>query len=127
LTAGLTEMLPRFEFLHAVRGQGCMIGIELGPPSSLALKTAWSVVHKMGRSLFPQALVIPLLDDHGIMTQVAGHHLDVIKLLPPLNLSMDDADHFLSAFETVLTGLEQFPGPVWDLLTRIGKFSLTDR
>jgi acetylornithine/succinyldiaminopimelate/putrescine aminotransferase len=127
LTVGLTEMLPRFEFLHAVRGQGCMIGIELGPPSSLALKTAWSVVHKMDRSLFPQALVIPLLDDHGIMTQVAGHHLDVIKLLPPLNLSMDDADHFLSAFETVLTGLEQFPGPVWDLLTRIGKFSLTDR
>lgn len=127
LLKGLTAMLPRFEFLKAVRGQGCMIGIELGMPSRLALKTAWAVVHKMDRSLFPQAVVIPLLDDHGIITQVAGHHMDVIKLLPPLNLSVEDADRFLNAFASVLTGLEQFPGPVWDLLTRIGKFSLTER
>lgn len=100
---------------------------EFGAPSSLALNTAWTVVHKMDRSLFPQAVVIPLPADHAIMTQVAGHHMDVIKLLPPLNLSMEDADHFSSAFETVLTGLEQFPGPVWDLLTCIGNFSLTER
>lgn len=127
LERGLQELIPRFEFLQAIRGRGCMIGIELGPPSSLALKTAWSVVHKMDRSLFPQAVVIPLLDDHAIITQVAGHHMDVIKLLPPLNLSLEDADRFLSAFESVLTNLEQFPGPVWELLTRIGKFSITER
>ena len=127
LLKGLTEMLPRFEFLKAVRGRGCMIGVELGMPSRLALKTAWTVVHRMDRSLFPQAVVIPLLDDHGIITQVAGHHMDVIKLLPPLNLSVADADRFLTAFGTVLTRLEQFPGPAWDLLTRIGKFSLTER
>ena len=127
LLQGLTEMLPRFEFLKAVRGKGCMIGIELGMPSRLALKTAWAVVHKMDRSLFPQAVVIPLLDDHGIITQVAGHHMDVIKLLPPLNLTVEDADRFLNALATVLTGLERFPGPVWDLLTRIGKFSFAER
>ena len=127
LLKGLTAMVPRFEFLKAVRGRGCMIGIELGMPSRLALRTAWTVVHKMDRSLFPQAVVIPLLDDHGIITQVAGHHMDIIKLLPPLNLNAQDADRFLSAFESVLTGLEQFPGPVWDLLTRIGKFSITER
>jgi len=127
LLQGLTAMLPRFEFLKAVRGRGCMIAIELGMPSRLALRTAWTVVHKMDRSLFPQALVIPLLDDHGIITQVAGHHMDIIKLLPPLNLNAEDADRFLTAFETVLAGLEQFPGPIWDLLTRIGKFSITER
>ena len=123
----LTDLIPRYEFLKEVRGRGMMIGIELGPPSRLALKTAWSVVHKMDQSLFPQAVVIPLMDDHGILTQVAGHHLDVIKLLPPLNLSRPDADSFLTAFETVMAGLESFPGPAWDLLTRIGKFSLTER
>lgn len=127
LENGIKELIPRFEFLHAVRALGCMIGIELGPPTNLALKTAWKVVHKMDRSLFPQAAIIPLLDDHAIITQVAGHHMDVIKLLPPLNLSLDDANRFLSAFDTVLTNLEQFPGPVWELLTRIGKFSFTER
>jgi len=123
----LQALVPRFEFLHNVRGCGMMIGIELGPPNRLALKTAWSMVHKMDKSLFPQAVVMPLLDDHGIITQVAGHHMDVIKLLPPLTLSRADADEFLSAFATVMQGLEQFPGPVWDILARIGKFALTQR
>jgi ornithine--oxo-acid transaminase len=123
----LQALIPKFEFLHEVRGSGMMIGIELGPPQRLALKTAWSMVHKMDKSLFPQAVVMPLLDDHGIITQVAGHHMDVIKLLPPLNLSREDADNFLSAFETVMQGLEKFPGPAWDILTRIGKFVLTQR
>jgi len=123
----LQALVPRFEFLHNVRGRGMMIGIELGSPNRLALKTAWSMVHKMDKSLFPQAVVMPLLDDHGIITQVAGHHMDVIKLLPPLTLSRADADDFLSAFETVMQGLEQFPGPVWEILARIGKFTLTQR
>ena len=123
----LQALIPKYEFLHAVRGRGMIIGIELGPPKRLALKTAWSMVHKMDKSLFPQAVVMPLLDDHGIITQVAGHHMDVIKLLPPLNLSWEDADNFLSSFETVMQGLEKFPGPAWDVLMRIGKFALTQR
>jgi ornithine--oxo-acid transaminase len=81
----------------------------------------------MDKSLFPQAIVMPLLDDHGMLAQVAGHHMDVIKLLPPLNLARVDADEFLSAFETVMRDLERFPGPVWDVLARIGKFALTQR
>ena len=127
LLDGLQKLVPKFEFLHAVRGRGMMIGIELGPPKRIALKTAWAMVHKMDKSLFPQAVVMPLLDDHSIITQVAGHHMDIIKLLPPLNMSQSDADEFLAAFDKVMSGLEQFPGPVWDILARIGKFALTQR
>jgi len=122
----LRDMVPRYEFLHEVRGRGMIIGIELDKPTRVALRAAWSIVHKLDRSLFPQAVVIPLLEDHGIITQVAGHHMDVIKLLPPLNLSKADADKFLDAFEAVISGLERFPGPAWDLLTRIGKNALAD-
>ena len=80
----------------------------------------------MEKGLFPQSILIPLLKDHQIMALVAGHHMDVIKLLPPLNLSKADADKFLDAFEAVISGLERFPGPAWDLLTRIGKNALAD-
>jgi ornithine--oxo-acid transaminase len=104
-----------------------MIAIELGCPSKTSLKTAWSMVHKIDPSLFPQAIIIPLLDDHAMITQVAGHHMDVIKLLPPLTLSLDDANDFLQAFESVISDLERFPGPAWDLLTRMGKFAITKR
>jgi len=123
----LAALVGRYEFLKAVRGRGMMIGIELGEPRSLRLRAAWSMVHRLDASLFPQALIMPLLDEHHVITQVAGHHMDVIKLLPPLNLSREDADWFLGAFEQVLGELESFPGPAWDVLARIGRFTLTGR
>jgi ornithine--oxo-acid transaminase len=93
----------------------------------LGLKTAWALMHQMDKSLFPQAALIPLLDEHHILTQVAGHHIDVIKLLPPLVISDEDVSWFLEAFEQVLIQLHKFPGPAWDVVTRIGRMVLTKR
>jgi ornithine--oxo-acid transaminase len=124
---GLRAMVPRFEFLKEVRWRGLMVGIEFGPPQSLGLKAAWTLMHTMDKSLFPQAATIPLLDKHHIITQVAGHHIDVIKLLPPLIISADDVQWFLRAFEDVLVQMHKFPGPAWDVLSDIGKMVLTRR
>ncbi len=127
LLEGLQALVGRYQFLKGVRGRGMMVGVELGRPASMGLRTAWAMVHRMDRNLFPQALIIPLLDEHHMITQVAGHHMDVIKLLPPLVVEERDIDAILSAFEQVLAGLERFPGPAWDVLTRIGRFSLGRR
>jgi ornithine--oxo-acid transaminase len=127
LGEGLRGLIPRFEFLKDVRWRGAMIGIEFGPPRSLALKAAWTLMHQLDKSLFPQAAIIPLLDKHHIITQVAGHHIDVIKLLPPLILTDDDARWFLSAFEDVLVQMHKFPGPAWDVIAGIGKMAITSR
>jgi len=124
---GLQALIPRFEFLKEVRWRGLMIGIEFGPPRSLALRSAWSIIHRLDKSLFPQAAIIPLLDKHHIITQVAGHHIDVIKLLPPLVIDEQDARWFLGAFEDVLVQMHKFPGPAWDVLTDIGHMALTNR
>jgi ornithine--oxo-acid transaminase len=123
----LTAMIPRFEFLKSVRWRGLMVGIELGEPRSLGLKAAWAITHKLDKSLFPQAAIIPLLDKHHVITQVAGHNIDVVKLLPPLVISDEDVEWFLTAFEDVLTQMHKFPGPAWDVLTGIGKMALTNR
>ena len=85
------------------------------------------MIHKLDKSLFPQAALIPLLDKHHILTQVAGHHIDVIKLLPPLVISAEDAEWFLRAFEEVMEQLHRFPGPAWDVITNIGKMTVTNR
>jgi ornithine--oxo-acid transaminase len=124
---GLRALIPRFEFLKEVRWRGLMIGIEFGPPKSLTLKTAWTVMHKMDESLFPQATLIPLLDEHHILTQVAGHHIDVIKLLPPFILTEEDVSWFLNGFEQVMVRLHRFPGPAWDVVMKIGGMALTKR
>jgi len=124
---GLRAFIPRFEFLKEVRWRGLMIAIEFGQPRSFGLCAAWALMHKLDKSLFPQAAVIPLLDKHHILTQVAGHHVDVIKLLPPLVISGDDAEWFLSAFEDVLVEMHKLPGGVWDALSEIGWMALRAR
>jgi ornithine--oxo-acid transaminase len=127
LKDGLDALKPRFEFIKDIRARGLMVGIEFGEPRSFGGKAAWAVMHKMDKSLFPQAVIIPMLDEHHILAQTAGHHIDVIKLLPPLVIDENDVSWFLSSFEKIMTGLQKFPGPAWDVLLRIGKMAMTSR
>jgi ornithine--oxo-acid transaminase len=124
---GVQAMIPRFEFLREVRWRGLIMGIEFGSPRSLSLKLAWTTCHALDKSLFPQAAVIPLMNKHHIITQVAGHGVDVVKLLPPLVINEADVKWFLTAFEDVMVQMHKFPGPAWDVLTGIGKIALTQR
>ncbi len=125
LGSRLTAMCGRYEFLHDVRWQGLMIGIEFGKPSSLKLKTAWGTVNALNTDLFCQGITIPLLQDHQILTQVAGNNSKIIKLIPPLTISEGDVDWFCNSFEVVMDGLHKFPGPLWEGLFRIGKNALS--
>lgn len=124
---GVRAMMPKYEFLKEVRWRGLMVGIEFGSPRSLGLKTAWALIHKLDKSLFPQVAIMPLLDKHHIITQVAGHNVDVVKLLPPLVITEEDVQWFLKGFEDVLIGMHKFPGPAWDVLTDIGRMMITTR
>ncbi len=117
----LRALLDHYEFLHEVRGRGLMIAIDFGSPKSMTLKAAWKMVHALSRDLFCQAITIPLLEDHGILTQVAGHGMDTIKLIPPLVISEEDVHAFIMAFKAVMDDLHRFPGPVWESLLRIAR------
>jgi ornithine--oxo-acid transaminase len=127
LLDGLRSMQSRFEFMHEVRGRGLMIGIQLGRPKSLTLRAAWSMIHAMDANLFAQAVTIPLLDTHHILTQVAGHNTDCVKLIPPLVIDESDVRWFLEGFEQVMVQLHQFPGPAWGILKKLGALALTRR
>ncbi|MFH2201994.1 MAG: aspartate aminotransferase family protein [Elusimicrobiota bacterium] len=122
---GLEAMRPRFALIKEIRQRGLMVGIEFGKPDSIGLKSAWSMIHRLDKDLFTQAVVIPLFDDHRILTQVAGHHLDVLKLSPPLTISEQDVRWFLHAFERCMVNLHKFPGPVWELARKLGKNAVT--
>jgi len=127
LRQGIEAIAAQSPFIKEVRQRGLMIGIEFQRPASLALRTAWDMIHRMNAGLFPQAVTIPLLDDHAVLTQVAGHHMDVIKLIPPLIIGEDDVRWFLEAFEAVMRDLRRFPGPVWEILTKLGSFAVASR
>lgn len=121
LLAGLRELAARYEFVADVRGRGLMIGIEFGPPASLKLKMLWKTAQKVNRALIGQAIVIPLLADHGILTQVAGRDQSTIKLIPPLVIGEEDVEHFLTSFDDVLARVHRFPGPIWEVTAQVTK------
>jgi acetylornithine/succinyldiaminopimelate/putrescine aminotransferase len=103
LTAPLVE---RFEIVREVRGLGLIWGIELGPPEGRLARRAWEAVERRQPGFFAQLVTVPLFHDHHILTQVAGHHLNVVKVLPALTIDEQDLRRFAQALETVLAAAE---------------------
>jgi ornithine--oxo-acid transaminase len=125
LVRGLREVGRKYEMFREVRGKGLMLGIEFGPPQSTTLKVGWNLLHKLNPSLFCQVMLIPLLNEHHVLAQVAGYHIDVIKLLPTLVISDADVAQLISAFDQVLAACHRFPGPIWELGKRFAGSALS--
>ena len=79
----IMEKLAKISSTYEIRGKGLMIGIEFKFPI--------------------KELRNKLLFEHGIFTGVSG--LNIIRLLPPLSLSMAQADEFIDAFTKVFTDI----------------------
>jgi ornithine--oxo-acid transaminase len=126
LLDGLEALRAKHELIKEVRGSGLMIGIELGAPRARAARLSWSLIHLASEGLFPQLVVIPLHRDHGIITMAAGKN-DVIKLLPPLTLSEEEARRFLDAFDAVLTDCQGASGKNWGVVRDIAQATLIRR
>ncbi|MCE9632785.1 MAG: aspartate aminotransferase family protein [Methylophilales bacterium] len=115
LLSALQALIPKYEFLKEVRGQGLMIALEFGPPKSLTLKAAWSLLEAANKGLFSQMIAIPLFKQHHILSQVAGHGMNVIKWLPPLVIGDEDVEWIISAADQVIADTHKVPGAIWDL------------
>jgi acetylornithine/succinyldiaminopimelate/putrescine aminotransferase len=106
----LGELSKRHDFIHDVRGQGQMIGIEFGAPSARRAKRRYRVVEATRTAMFSQTLVVPLFHRHHILTQVAADNVNVIKLLPPLIAGETEIDLFVGALDELLTDAERSSG-----------------
>ena len=123
----LGAFVDRYEFVKAVRGKGLMIAVEFGPPRGLTLKAAWSLLESANKGLFSQLITIPLLKKHRIIVQVAGHGMNVVKLLPALTLGQDDRLWIRDAFDDVIADSHRVPGAVWDLGRTLAGHALKGR
>jgi len=115
LLRSFEDMAQRHELVKEARGKGLMIGVEFGAPRSLKLKMSWNVLETASTGLFCQLIVIPLFQEHKVLTQVAGHGNHTIKLLPPLVISDADCDWIEKSFETVIAEAHRVPGAIWSL------------
>jgi len=125
LQDGLRQVAGRYEMLAGVRGRGLMIGLEFGKPRSLKLRTGWNMLQAARRGLFAQMVVVSLFQRHHILTQVAGDHMEVIKLLPPLTIGEAEVKLFLDAFADVLEEAHRGSGLMWDFGRTLVKQAVT--
>jgi acetylornithine/succinyldiaminopimelate/putrescine aminotransferase len=114
LMAGLRAIAADQPTIADVRGRGLMIGIEFGKPPTVRGKAMWSTLNAARKGLFAQMVVVPLFTEHRILTQVAGDHMAVIKLIPPLTITSGDVQEFLRAFAAVMQGAEKPSGLAFD-------------
>ncbi|MEQ1635355.1 MAG: aspartate aminotransferase family protein [Methylococcales bacterium] len=127
IITSLNQMAGKYEFLKEARGKGMMIAIEFKSPKSLTLKAAWAMLEAANKGLFCQMITIPLFKEHHILTQVAGHGMNVVKLLPPLNLTQKDRDTIVNAFDKVIADTHQVPGSIWDLGKNLASHALKNK
>ena len=123
----IDALRSRHSFLKEVRGKGLMIGIEFHEPQEFKLRMAWKFLHKIDKVLFAQMIVSQMLSKHRILTQVAGHAMDVMRILPPLIITDREVDKFVTALDDVLTECRKFPGPMWELGNNFVRHALGSR
>jgi ornithine--oxo-acid transaminase len=102
-------LVERYAVVKDVRGLGLMWAIELGPPEGRAGRSLWEMVERAQPGLFSQLVTVPLFHDHRIFCQVAGHRMNVIKVLPALTIEESEIRRFAAALETVLASAEHMP------------------
>ena len=84
LIAGFKSALADLPHVKEIRGQGCMIGIELDRPC---------------KSLFPAAMAA------GLIINVTAD--SVIRLLPPMIMSDEEADQVLDILVPLIRDFQQ--------------------
>jgi acetylornithine/succinyldiaminopimelate/putrescine aminotransferase len=113
ITAGLRATAERYDVIKDVRGRGLLIGIEFGRPASRSLRSGWGPLTMARQGLFTQMVVSALFQDHRVLTLIAGDHMDVLKLLPPLTITSTEAEEFLTAFDGVMAAIHDSSRTLW--------------
>jgi acetylornithine/succinyldiaminopimelate/putrescine aminotransferase len=110
-------LMDEFDVVRDVRGLGLMWAIEFGEPAKSG-RLSWRMIEKMQPGLFAQLVVAPLFSEHRILSQVAGHKLAVLKVLPPLVLDDGDVEEFVDALGATIKRAQRMP-------TSLTRFALT--
>jgi ornithine--oxo-acid transaminase len=101
LLARTRPLVERFDVVKDVRGLGLLWAIEFGEPARGS--RTWRLLESRQPGIFSQFVIGPLFREHHILSQVAGHSINVIKGLPPLVVDESDVDWFADAMEKVVT------------------------
>jgi ornithine--oxo-acid transaminase len=107
----LSEGLSGYEMVKEVRGKGLLLGIEFTTPRRFALRAPFEAFAKIHPAMFGQILVMRLFR-RGILMQICGNDFMVLKVAPPLVVTLAQVDEFISAVQEVVE-VAHHPGAFW--------------
>jgi ornithine--oxo-acid transaminase len=102
-------LIERYEVVTDVRGLGLMWAIELGAPAGATGRSVFNAVERVQPGLFAQLITVPLFHHHRILCQVAGHRMNVVKVLPSLLIEEHEVRYFAEALEDVVASVQRTP------------------
>jgi ornithine--oxo-acid transaminase len=98
----LRERLSGFEMVDEIRGVGLFNGIVFRKPKGLKRKALFAGFSTIHSGVFGQILVSELFRARNILTQICGNDHMVLKATPPLVVSEEHLDTFVTAVEDVV-------------------------
>lgn len=110
----LQPLVEQYECLQEVRGLGMMMALEFAEPKSWSLKAAWKMLETANKGLFSQLIVVPMFTRHRVLSQVSGHGMNIVKFIPPLNLTDEDCRWIVEAVSDVVADAHRVPGAAWE-------------
>jgi ornithine--oxo-acid transaminase len=93
-------LVDEFEVVRDVRGLGLAWAIEFAEPQDGSV--SYRMIDHAQKGLFAQLVVVPLFTKHRILSQVAGHDMAVVRILPPLVLTDADIEEFAAALRATI-------------------------
>lgn len=110
--AKLRDELAPFDMVKEVRGMGLLNGIEFVPPKKLAFRALYEAFYKIHPAMFGQIVVMRMFREKGILTQICGNNFMVLKAAPPLMVTTEQLDEFVTGIREVVE-LAQTSATFW--------------
>jgi ornithine--oxo-acid transaminase len=96
-------LIGNYSIVKDVRGHGLLLGIEFQFPKDTLYFRAVGKIHP---DILATSISVKLFREYHVLTQVCGNNLFVLKVSPPLSVTREQANEFLTAVVAVVHDFE---------------------
>lgn len=107
LMEGLNNLKERYYGIKEVRGRGLMVGVEFENNIDDTLKEA-NGIKELPFNSYGAYIASGLINEYGIVTAYSTNNMNLIRLEPPLTITYDQIEKFLSALGNLLLENSEF-------------------
>jgi ornithine--oxo-acid transaminase len=125
LVAGIEAIAEKYDVIDRIEGKGLMLTVYFKESESPRLMMEQKLLAAADKAAFGAAIHVDLLSKYKILTQIPGPGLNAMKILPPVIVSDEDIEYFLTALENVIAEYYTGTGPAVRLGRQVVNASLS--